>query len=406
MDVVSKRCRHSGCTKQPSFGVRPGEKPVFCHDHSAQGMVDVKNRRCCHEGCTRAPSYGVEASKKPEFCREHSKEGMVDVRSRRCGRSGCTKVPSYGAGARKRREYCSEHAMPGMVNVKSRRCRHRGCTTQPSYGAKGSTSRDYCLAHAKHGMGNTVSRRCGQRVCRKIPSYGREGSSKRDFCREHSKEGMVYFNARRCGQSGCDKLASFGVRKAEKGKYCSEHSQEGIACARPSTRSRERGVCDQSAIDFEGRKRRSLLVWREGSTVDLTVPCLTTDGKRARRSARSGRTGCFSGDVTKRSKRVRDVAEPFMAATPADGAVGGPTTSTESQASEPDAAVKTDARVAILCKVEPTQAEGKARRSARSCKEMFRTWRTHRRIDQLFWLRCVTLSRYRGPSSTFVLLQL
>ena len=77
VDVKSKRCRHEGCSKHPSFGIDGSKNPTFCAQHAAEGMVNVINKRCKHEGCSKHPSFGIDGSKNPTFCAQHAAEGMV-----------------------------------------------------------------------------------------------------------------------------------------------------------------------------------------------------------------------------------------------------------------------------------------------------------------------------------------
>ena len=46
VDVVSKRCDHDGCKKQPHYN-HPNEKQgLYCNDHKLEGMVNVIHKRC------------------------------------------------------------------------------------------------------------------------------------------------------------------------------------------------------------------------------------------------------------------------------------------------------------------------------------------------------------------------
>ena len=83
MNVISKRCGHRGCNKQPTYGMEGTKKTERCSQHTRQGMVQVRVKKCGHQGCTKQPSYGVEGTRKAEFCSEHAREGMVDARDRR-----------------------------------------------------------------------------------------------------------------------------------------------------------------------------------------------------------------------------------------------------------------------------------------------------------------------------------
>ncbi|CAM9681717.1 unnamed protein product [Ectocarpus sp. 12 AP-2014] len=43
-------------------------------------MMNVVSKRCGHPGCMKQPSFGKEGSKKTEFCLTHAKRKMVNVR--------------------------------------------------------------------------------------------------------------------------------------------------------------------------------------------------------------------------------------------------------------------------------------------------------------------------------------
>eukprot|EP00752_Nemacystus_decipiens_P017924 g16067.t1 len=115
VDIRHKRCSHTGCNKQPSYG-EVGGKAELCAEHAVDGMVDIRNKRCSHTGCNKQPSYG-EAGGKAELCAEHTMDGMVRVRSKRCSHTGCNKHPSYGK-AEGKAVVCAEHAEEDIVNVR------------------------------------------------------------------------------------------------------------------------------------------------------------------------------------------------------------------------------------------------------------------------------------------------
>lgn len=81
VNVVAVRCRHSGCSVQPSFGREgAGELAIFCARHRKQGMTDVRNPRCLAGGCVAQPRCGKEGDRRPTFCLRHAEPGMVNVR--------------------------------------------------------------------------------------------------------------------------------------------------------------------------------------------------------------------------------------------------------------------------------------------------------------------------------------
>ncbi|CAM9412668.1 unnamed protein product, partial [Ectocarpus sp. 8 AP-2014] len=83
-------CQEDGCTTWPSYGDVRNKKAEFCSKHSKPGMINVVSTRCGHPRCMKQPSYGNHGMK-PEFCSQHSQQGMVDIVNPRCGHPGCTK---------------------------------------------------------------------------------------------------------------------------------------------------------------------------------------------------------------------------------------------------------------------------------------------------------------------------
>ena len=97
VDVVSKRCAHDGCNRQPRFNAPDQTKGVYCATHKLPGMVDVASRRCVHDGCIRKPSFNAPDETKGVYCAAHKLHGMVDVMSTRCAHDGCIRNPSFNA---------------------------------------------------------------------------------------------------------------------------------------------------------------------------------------------------------------------------------------------------------------------------------------------------------------------
>ena len=133
---------------------------MLCSQHAENGMIDVRSKRCRHSGCAKIPSYG-KVGGKAELCAGHAENGMIDVVSKRCGHRGCTKWPSFGKVGGSA-EVCAEHAQNGMVGIakknSGKRCGHRGCTKWPSFGKVGGTV-ELCGQHAEEGMINVKRER-------------------------------------------------------------------------------------------------------------------------------------------------------------------------------------------------------------------------------------------------------
>ena len=50
VNVVSKPCAFSECQKRPSYNL-PGETPIFCAAHKAEGMIQVRTKTCINDWC-------------------------------------------------------------------------------------------------------------------------------------------------------------------------------------------------------------------------------------------------------------------------------------------------------------------------------------------------------------------
>jgi len=109
-------------------------------------MIDVKHKRCSHSGCRIQPSYGFEEDK-PEYCKEHKKDGMIDVVSKRCSHPDCKIHPNYGFEGYKA-EYCKEHKKDGMIDVKNKKCSHLDCDVRPSYCKLYFPGKTHCVEHS------------------------------------------------------------------------------------------------------------------------------------------------------------------------------------------------------------------------------------------------------------------
>ena len=118
VDVITKKCKHEGCTIVQKFNILGSKKGVFCREHKEPGMVDVIHKKCNHDGCTTVPTYNIPGSKKGVFCSVHSdKHTMVDVVRENCEHTGClTKCKVYGLPGYFATR-CRKHPMPGMMKI-------------------------------------------------------------------------------------------------------------------------------------------------------------------------------------------------------------------------------------------------------------------------------------------------
>lgn len=88
-NLLSKKCRAEGCSKQPYFGDPVARIPLWCNQHKPLGHEDVKNRRCCHpHGCTRHPAYG-DPGGIAAYCLQHKAPSHIPLIGYRCDRAVC-----------------------------------------------------------------------------------------------------------------------------------------------------------------------------------------------------------------------------------------------------------------------------------------------------------------------------
>ncbi len=128
-DVISKRCAHVDCDKQPNFGLEL-KKPTHCKTHASEDMFDVINKRCAHVDCDKQPAFGLEL-KKPTHCSTHASDDMFDVSHKRCAHVDCDTRPNFGLELKKP-THCKTHAIEGMFNVINKRCATCDSTTMNS----------------------------------------------------------------------------------------------------------------------------------------------------------------------------------------------------------------------------------------------------------------------------------
>ena len=145
------------------------------------GMVNVVSKRCLHPECDKQPSYGYEGSSAPlkgrKFCASHKLEGMVDVIGKHCEYSPPTKATGRNSDG--------EYSPPAKTTGRNQ----KKCNKRSSYGYKGEIAK-FCASHKMKGMINVVSKRCAHQGCDKHPFYGYIGKGCK-FCADHKMEGMI-----------------------------------------------------------------------------------------------------------------------------------------------------------------------------------------------------------------------
>ena len=76
------RCAHPSCAKLARYAQMQGCKPQFCREHRTQGCIDVLQRRCRHSGCNKIPTF-VDPSKAnvhpARFCARHKQPHFITL---------------------------------------------------------------------------------------------------------------------------------------------------------------------------------------------------------------------------------------------------------------------------------------------------------------------------------------
>lgn len=57
---------------------------IYCKRHRSEGMVDVISRKCLHSGCTTFPTYNSPGKKGGVYCSKHALDGMINVKHKKC----------------------------------------------------------------------------------------------------------------------------------------------------------------------------------------------------------------------------------------------------------------------------------------------------------------------------------
>ncbi len=243
IDVISKRCQHPGCTKQPVFA-HDGETARFCASHKEPDMIDVKNKRCQHPGCTKHPVFAHDGET-ARFCASHKEPDMIDVKSKRCQHPGCTKIPAFAHDGETAR-FCASHKEPDMIDVINKRCQHPGCTKHPVFAHDGETAR-FCSSHKEPDMIDVKNNRCQHPGCDIRSSFGRPGTEP-SSCARHKKPGFILKPSRRCVTKGCNEKAFFG--SDFKLFHCEKHKQEDEHnyAERPCTSCRLPSLLDETDL--------------------------------------------------------------------------------------------------------------------------------------------------------------
>ena len=206
--ISIKKCKHTGCGKQPHYGY--DGKATHCSIHKQPDM-ESNIKTCKHPGCRTHPSFGHDG--KATHCSIHKQPDMEST-SKTCAHSGCGTRPSFGHNGKA--THCSIHKQPDMEST-SKKCEHPGCGIQPHYGYDGKAT--HCVTHKQPDMEST-SKKCEHPGCGIQPFFGHDG--KATHCSIHKQPDMEY-TRKTCEYPGCRTQPSFGHNG--KPTHCSIHKQ-------------------------------------------------------------------------------------------------------------------------------------------------------------------------------------
>ncbi|CAN0479868.1 unnamed protein product, partial [Scytosiphon promiscuus] len=126
-----KRCLHDSCAKGPSFNVEGSKMAAYCKQHADQGMVNVSSKRCSHSLCTRQPTWGllIDSAAKGDIL-----GSPVINFKQRCKAKDCMSVSRWGLNGLQP-THCRNHGPleVGLVCTVGR-ARCNKSSINPSYG--------------------------------------------------------------------------------------------------------------------------------------------------------------------------------------------------------------------------------------------------------------------------------
>jgi len=135
-------------------GSQGSRTPSFCFSHKTSDMVNVVSRKCEHLDCTRQPGFNHKGFSKGRLCSLHKEPGMIAINRRKmtCVHDGCDRLPSYNVKGAKKGLLCATHKVTRMVDVVDPTCEHSDCFTRPCFNVPGVLKARFCASHASDGM--------------------------------------------------------------------------------------------------------------------------------------------------------------------------------------------------------------------------------------------------------------
>ena len=87
VNVYNKTCKYDACLKRPLFNFVGENRGITCKEHAEECMVDLQNPKC--PICNRYGGFN-HPGQKGMFCSQHTSEGMVFANKHTCKHKGCS----------------------------------------------------------------------------------------------------------------------------------------------------------------------------------------------------------------------------------------------------------------------------------------------------------------------------
>jgi hypothetical protein len=166
MPIYCVTCVSSGKKRKcANYGPEKGKR-THCGEHKIEGEINVVTTRCKSTGCTAFANWGDARTRKSAYCGKHrnEEEGLVDVAGTQCKSTGCKERATWGDVRTRKRTYCGKHRNEeeGLVYVACTLCKFPGCTVQAHYGDALTKKAAYCKEHCEDGNVNVANHRCAE----------------------------------------------------------------------------------------------------------------------------------------------------------------------------------------------------------------------------------------------------
>lgn len=182
-------CENELCRKKRLYGFLTG-KPKFCKVHKEKNMERLKIKKCQHSGCEKEASFGTKTQKRV-YCAYHAVgKNLNDFHNSLCDFTNCTTSASFGFQGDKRRR-CYTHQLIGMIQIGRSFCNFKGCqSTSRSFGNHIS-GRAFCAKHRDKKVHWKLTT-CKHAKCKDIATHSESGLFPFSLCHEHAP---VHYNS-------------------------------------------------------------------------------------------------------------------------------------------------------------------------------------------------------------------